>query len=110
MSAQHTPGPWRVEDIGVIDGLAIMAPDRPGRSNEYRTVATATCDVETGILLQEAEANAQLIAIAPELLAELRGLLESVYHGDDHEQWLHPSDERIRRLRALVAKAEGREL
>lgn len=71
---QHTPGPWRIEDP-MPASFSVMAPDRPGHPNEYRIIASVDTDVECGILLQEAEANARLIAAAPDLLAALQGLM-----------------------------------
>ena len=97
---KYTPGPWRVEDIGVIEGLAIMAPDRPGRTNEYRTLAFACCDKSHGILLQDAEANANLIAAAPALYTALRALMVCI---DDKDACpAHVMD-----ARAALALVEG---
>lgn len=101
---KYTPGPWRVEDIGVIEGLAIMAPDRPGRTNEYRTLAFACCDKSHGILLQDAEANANLIAAAPALYAALKAVVACLSS-------IHAIDKRacpnIKTARAALALAEG---
>lgn len=63
MKAKHTPGPWKVVNHVVgIDGLAIMAPDAG-----YRYVASALNISTDGYQ----EANARLIAAAPDMLSAL---------------------------------------
>lgn len=75
-TAQHTPGPWAMADYGGR-GPAM----RGTRSFKTRIVAakqmvafTVTERGDDGLL--EAEANARLIAVAPELHEELGGLIE----------------------------------
>lgn len=65
MSTSHTPGPW------IAKGATIWA-DRPGRDSAGIPVV-ASCLV-AGHDDPRNEANARLIAAAPELLAELRKL------------------------------------
>jgi hypothetical protein len=85
MSA-HTPGPWRVARL---------------RSGAWAVVDRGTRDIVPSIFTQrdggEDEANARLIAAAPDLLAALKYLLE--LGGDD--------DRRIT-ADAAIAKAEGK--
>ena len=63
MTAQHTPGPWRVGDAGgtVYTAQEHLAPYR-------ETVAYIT----RGFPTERHRANARLIAAAPDLLAALR--------------------------------------
>jgi hypothetical protein len=85
----HTPGPWRVGDAGhTIFG----APD-PDRAAPAQ-VATLCRTVYS------ARANARLIAAAPEMLEALRFVQE---HGA-----VYPEGEAGQRIRAAIAKAEGR--
>ena len=60
MTTQHTPGPWRLSSG---DETEIFSGARP--------VARAHCGGLTSVKLPEAEANARLIAAAPELLDTL---------------------------------------
>jgi hypothetical protein len=59
--AQHTPGPW--EEVGLV----IYGPDNIRIADVESRRGDATYD--------EAEANARLIADAPELLDALKGVL-----------------------------------
>lgn len=88
--AKHTPGPW-------------VATLRLAGTKSVRTAVCTkhdkmVCDTFR-IPIEEAEANAALIAAAPELLAllieSLTGMTQTQYH--DFEQ----------RVIAAIAKAEG---
>ena len=62
MSAKHTPGPWKI-DYGynrIINFIGPCVPDQYAGSS----------------WLQVTEANARLIAAAPDLLDALKGMLE----------------------------------
>jgi hypothetical protein len=77
--AKHTPGPWRVEDIGSrSDTLHIVArPDRP--AYDWQFIATVSDDFENGVDWGQTVENARLIAAAPllpELAEALRELLK----------------------------------
>jgi len=69
MDAKHTPGPWKAADIGDYDtdGIAVWGMNTAGC---YYTIA------RVGYLgsadAAYAEANAQLIAAAPDMLEALR--------------------------------------
>ena len=103
MSAGHTPGPWQahsasdpLEIIGNVDG-----PD------EGRMHYTRVCEVEDNA---EAEANARLVAAAPELLAagseldRLTFVIESAVRRSDPLN--HPAVvAAIKANRAALAKA-----
>lgn len=90
---KHTPGPWTVVDgsQGYIDpeiggdGMLSIEGGTGGSEdwgeNERLTLAVVLADVEP--IASEAEANARLIAAAPDLLKALRGLLP----GDDAGWW-----------------------
>lgn len=78
--AKHTPGPWRVSGKQSI------------RAGEQRYVAKATWD--------NGEANAHLIAAAPDLLEALQGLA-ALYDTDEGCR----SMQQYIRARAAIAKA-----
>jgi hypothetical protein len=106
MAANHTPGPWHV------------APGRfPAITIEFDGTETHTgcqvCRIEpeddSSAAVRMAEANARLIAAAPELVAALRTLLEhagesyvSAPNGES-QQWKWQADT----ARAALAKAGG---
>lgn len=74
MSAQHTPGPWVVNTAGtgdskgrvVIDEIYVYAPESGA---DDVAVAADIADPLTGL---PSEANARLIAAAPDLLEVLK--------------------------------------
>ena len=66
MSAKSTPGPWRVTDMKHTVGRGVWAGSGP---NEYRV-----CGVGLSHVQGQMEANARLIAAAPDLLAELQNI------------------------------------
>lgn len=91
--AKHTPGPWTVH--GRRAGLTIRdAKDRP--------VAEPWL---TDISHDEREANARLIAAAPELLAALYTVLGSDMAQREEDEG-RVSDT-LNTLRAAIAKARG---
>lgn len=87
MSAEHTPGPW-------------LTKHRAGSDGMYRTEVysaehggIATCDwtpkhCGNGVTESYREANARLIACAPDLLAALTALA-SIDDGDEPAFWKH---------------------
>jgi len=84
----HTPGPWSARREGAFDYRIAL-------SHIAETVCKVRC-----------EANACLIAAAPELLAEnkklreaLEGIIESAEDGRDCPEWL---EERITDARAAL--------
>lgn len=68
MDAKHTPGPWRISKINP----RIVESENPGL--DTRPVS------RTFRMQPEAEANARLIAAAPELLALLAQALNFIEH------------------------------
>ena len=99
MSAQHTPGPWRVsltDDTVVVDatGHEVAAID-----GDYN-------DPDTWPLM---EANARVIAAAPDLLSALRcakALLDNINEfGACNSPEIYDAADTA--VRAAIAKAEG---
>jgi len=89
---KHTPGPWRVT----------AAPLNPGVSTRWIEVYSVDPEDDvaqaTGGNLKTAQANARLIAAAPDLLAALEDILEGNRNG-----WI------ARVAREAIAKAKGGE-
>ncbi len=104
----HTPGPWRPRDYASKEGaiwIDCAARDERGRSvagTIGAAYATGTGSSDPAVQ----QANARLIAAAPELLAALEGALrfmETVERGmpaDQHMPEAHAA-------RAAIAKAKG---
>ena len=103
----HTPGPWSILQWADKRKGFIAVVVEPARHH--------ICDVfpfgqrAVGRELAEHEANARLIAAAPELLALLK---EIVSPDNESLVWFTPTDayaiELKERVTATIAKAEGR--
>ena len=91
----HTPGPWAIEDCtpGESTGLRFAI-------NSKNNVIARTTDG-----WKEAQANARLIASAPELL-EMCKLLEECMETIDGKDGYDASYE-LAKVRAVLAKVEG---
>ncbi len=114
MESKHTPGPWRVSSIGLMnDGSTPIA-------SEYGQIARVTCfaeyrrgrghDAECDVR----DANARLIAAAPELLpvVELIASIPIEPIADDVPVFglngVYITHGTIRLARAAIAKATGK--
>jgi hypothetical protein len=89
--SKHTPGPWIYKGFVTdsdFSGWRVYLPTR------YRRVITVE-----GTSAGEADANARLVAAAPELLAALKGVLRVADRKTDE----------FDAARAAIAKAEGAE-
>ena len=89
--SNHTPGPWMVEEVT----LTISAPNpKEGRAN----LPVAYCPPDT----RNREANAVMIAAAPDLLAALQKMVEVAQHLRSANQ----EDEALRSALIAISKAE----
>ena len=97
MSAKHTPGPWLTDRNNVHTGQIATVHHCIG--NDWIEIWTDKW-LETGLGEGEQEANARLIAAAPDLLAALQSVLanslDSQGLADAHKQ-----------ARDAIAKATG---
>ena len=89
----HTPGPWFTQ------GIYVMACNPAERLSNSQTIARAFPDHP--IVGGDTQANAALIAAAPELLSALEALLADKYLSDPINA------ERMAAARAAVNKAKG---
>lgn len=102
---KHTPGPWEharmrlgAQQKDRRCGFVVNGPDDDGTPS----LPVRICDlrVPAGVEgFSEGEANARLIAAAPELLAVCEWLMDYAPTGAD-----------AARCRAVIAKAHGREV
>jgi hypothetical protein len=99
---KHTPGPWEIGSINKKDkNLYWSAVFTPKNTGKFHTPRAGEA---LGVDREECEANAHLIAAAPDLLEALRLLLEASDGLNGESEWL---DERLNAARAAIAKAEG---
>ena len=82
MTTKHTPGPWKQHGLAVYTKRKLPSQSYPGDPQD-RWVASAQWDDEEENKertwnADEAEANARLIAAAPELLQMLRGCADAL--------------------------------
>lgn len=106
MGAQHTSGPWCVEDPMDFE-LTIVEAGK--ETHEWRFIASCSLpegDDDQDFTSGEVQANARLIAAAPELLEALQAmthglpdLLESIGYSDEEDM--------IGKALAAIAKATG---
>jgi hypothetical protein len=88
----HTPGPWRASEGWPSD---VWHVDMPGRAY---SIGVSRADNDDDMTVDEVQANARLIAAAPDLLAAAKLVLEA---GDqEYVKFI---------VRDAISKAEGRE-
>lgn len=105
---KHTPGPWHVDGVHSEALHDICMTNPPPAEGSPVVLASVEYDEDRGTCptLAEANANARLIAAAPDLLAAAMQLIE----GAESENWdrYRGTDEPrtgIAELRAAIAKA-----
>lgn len=94
MKAQHTPGPWQYAQEGVA-AFGIVKPD--GHSVVHLSA------LRNSTAHAELEANARLIAAAPDMASALRAILFQLTQGEK----VFTRDDCITQARAAYAKATG---
>lgn len=97
---KHTPGPWTWDGQRGVPRHCCVA-------QVWRPDGMSLAMIEPTDDASEADANACLIAAAPEMLDALRMAerFMSGFEGDDLQDGI---DEKIAATRAVIAKAEGR--
>lgn len=101
--SKHTPGPWRYS-VSDYDGEFVITGSNEGGGSVLPILG------RTHNWPRNAEANARLIAAAPDLLAALKRYVAATDHaclveGDNpHAEFAEP----LRSALAIIAKAEGR--
>jgi hypothetical protein len=97
----HTPGPWTVAPGWIKEGYSYRVETvdsftgKPAKAGSPAT--SPVCNVHAKAIAGMAEANARLIAAAPDLLAALKSI--------NLNDLTRESDAKVR---AAIAKAEGR--
>lgn len=101
---EHTPGPWKVESFPEVGKKGSVYVS--GAEGWEVSPVCSTWETESRI---KNEANAQLIAAAPDLLAACRECLSAVdeaYSATGHFRVAATSEQRMR-LEAAITKATG---
>ena len=108
MRVQHTPGPWAYRPQEYDDWGIVRIADRD-ENGFQRVICQANYVASPEALMQHrvdgtdpAEANARLIAAAPELLEALEDAVEII---DDQLGGDFPDS--LRHFKAVIAKARG---
>lgn len=97
--SKHTPGPWLVQAGNEwADGIVTLEGHNENGTPMYWTVASYNRRRD------ESDANARLIASAPELLAALKRLIAT---GLDEREYHEFMSNPAHYARAAIAKAEG---
>lgn len=97
---KHTPGPWKVSENISMKGFTHLAITT---NPIYKSKDWFICSITPQHLKREAdEANARLIAAAPELLRALKNIANDIYYAEfgntpEYEQ-----------AQQAIAKAEGK--
>lgn len=100
---EYTPGPWGVEQTATHNWIGPLRRD--GKPDPV------LCDTDreelTAKALRESDANARLIAAAPELLRELQHLTRLLEIQEDEGTLTVPGLATLNGARAAIAKATG---
>lgn len=98
----HTPGPWETTCGVGRDGGALLVVQE-GCNLKHHSNPQVVCEVLKYGGTRPTEANARLMAAAPEMYEQLKALLEVA---DDIKE-VYGLGSTWKNIRALVAKAEG---
>ena len=101
---KHTQGQWTVSDCPLPS--AETDPEDRGRVKLVEYKNDRYMGVVAIVQTPESEANAHLIAAAPELLEELEDLLLAIKHS---KGVVHFDSQDVATLKRVVAKARGDE-
>mgnify|MGYP000443870063 CR=1 FL=1 len=107
---KHTPGPWALapySDCDEVINVVAGYKDLGGGQSQAHWIAECEAGVDFGddaeAIIATNEANARLIAAAPDLLAALKDIIEGV-----DECWMFDNPGSVDRAQAAIDKAEGR--
>lgn len=98
--SKHTPGPWQVNS-GMVETAYDHMCKTPGCGTKI-PIAYMDREAGNGTMPVEWDSNARLIAAAPELLAELEGMVKVWKMG-----WKVDKATYIADAEAAIAKAKG---
>ncbi len=103
--SKHTPGPWTWRNEPFDDGTPFFVITAGiGFFGSHSTLPSGFC--ASGIM---SEANARLIASAPELLAALEAMMQGAEWAPsgDNTRFVSPASDVAKAARAAIAKVKG---
>lgn len=97
---KHTPGPWGIQEGKTLLHIETFESERGDGSLDTRT---PICSVP-----KKSEANARLIAAAPDLLGASKSALHLLeYEQNEGTKFSSHINVELKELREAIAKAEG---
>ena len=99
---KHTEGQWVVQNPHYKTGVRVSKKITKGSAGKIYYNYASIADITKGEFDGEQEANANLIALAPEMLQELKMVALGLEHTDS--DW---AKERLEYVRETIARAEG---
>ena len=110
----HTPGPWRVDSTVSLGAYGVWTAysTHPGYDGAgYESPICSMNPAEQLIPREQRDANARLIAAAPELLEALKEQVRGAEWRQENEpdNWNGADDEALERARAAIEAAEGKD-
>ena len=99
MMSKHTPGPWHFRVDPIHQGQYFI------RVQSYGFAPLATVRGDKRSTLKDSEANARLIAAAPDLLKALKAIVKSLADQDDEGLIEHA--QQMIDARAAIDRAEA---
>lgn len=113
MTTKHTPGPWRVDETKALGAYGVWTDYATHPGHDGAGYPSLVCSmvptVKSEITREQRDANARLIAAAPDLLAACQESLAFISEIDFAllAELLDGRDSLLERLQAAVAKAKG---
>lgn len=98
-NTKHTPGPWEVDEL---NNTTVW-----GKKQRFNMLVAKCGDAQI-ILQEEAEANARLIAAAPELLEACKKVKSDLFQYEGGRLSQQDLLNNIESLGKAIAKAEGK--
>ena len=106
-TAQHTPGPWHIGE-GIYNGNIFAKNGRQKFYHDGCSSRQAVCTIRHGWKAEEDNANARLIAAAPQMLEALRAALEAIGDTYDARDAAGTEGEQLRdQIAEAIATATG---
>lgn len=107
--SKHTPGPWLREGklVYALHHNGDYKDGKPFLVNRFSTSIQAY--ISQGGTIEEAEANTNLIAAAPDLLEALQNLVmqEEAFTSESGIPLEDPIRQAVKKAKAAIAKAKG---
>ena len=105
MTTKHTPGPWQVSNDW--SQFIKIEKKRDTRRLFYSNYIELALVMAVDGRTDEAQANARLIAAAPDLLAACKMVLDAILREDDLVVAFRGED--LEQIKRAIARAEGDE-